>query len=443
MRLPPKSADTLFEEYLQGLPGDLEASAREFKAFTRGRKIKSVTELWRVVFLYCGPDQTLREVAGTMTLLSGEPITDMAILGRLRACEPWVKALLSELVPASVRQGLPAGLRFRVMDGSSIQGPGAQGTWYRLHVSIDLVSLAFDLIKITDARTGESLQHFELQAGEVAVTDRGYNQPQVIIELVRRGVGVVIRLNPYSMPLFDAEGERLELATVLRQFDPERRYAGLAVQLGSKTSSVRAPGWVHAYRLSPEQAAAARRRCCANAKKGKPPTATTLYLAGWVLVFTSLSPELLSTETVLELYRLRWQVELAIKRWKSLLNVDALRAREGSPLASLWLHGKLLYAVLLERRAQHRFGLAGMGLDSAPRQATWWRPWKLIALTLIPVITGVQFWRTDCWDQCARVMQERPRRRKLQTLPNAVQRLRQRYQPVRLSMESEPLSIAA
>ena len=38
----------------------------------------------------------------------------------------------------------------------------------------------------------------------------------------------------------------------------------------------------------------------------------------------------------------RWQVELAIKRLKSLLNIDQLRAKKNSALADLYLHGKLL-----------------------------------------------------------------------------------------------------
>jgi hypothetical protein len=33
-------------------------------------------------------------------------------------------------------------------------------------------------------------------------------------------------------------------------------------------------------------------------------------------------------------------VELAIKRWKSVLDADALRAKAQSPLAEVWLHGK-------------------------------------------------------------------------------------------------------
>jgi hypothetical protein len=117
---------------------------------------------------------------------------------------------------------------------------------------------------------------------------------------------------------------------------------GVPVWVGPATQRV--PGWVHAYRLSKEQANRARQACYQrNSKKGHTPQARTVALAAWVLVWTSIAPAQLDGETILRLYRLRWQVEVGIKRWKSLLDVDALRARQGRPLAELWLHGKLLY----------------------------------------------------------------------------------------------------
>src|SRR5512147_3082473 len=112
--------DTPFEALLQDLPVDLVASAREFRAFTRARKIKTPQELLRVVLLYCGLDQPLRTVAGNLTLLA-ERITDSSVRARLHACEPWIKALLPQLVPPL--PVLPAGSRLSVIDGSSVEAP--------------------------------------------------------------------------------------------------------------------------------------------------------------------------------------------------------------------------------------------------------------------------------------------------------------------------------
>ncbi|MCP4934756.1 MAG: transposase [bacterium] len=126
-----------------------------------------------------------------------------------------------------------------------------------------------------------------------------------------------------------------------------------------------------------------------------------------------------SSETIAQLYRLRWQVELVIKRMKSLLDIDHLRAREGGELAELYLHGKLLYTWVVEKRARRRCGPLWNSLDQA-RSATWWRLWKRIRQEIDTMINEVSKWNLSRWDACLEVMQERPRQRPLQTLPARV-----------------------
>ena len=104
------------------------------------------------------------------------------------------------------------------------------------------------------------------------------------------------------------------------------------------------------------------------------------------MVFTTLAPTVLSGQTIMRLYRCRWQIEIAIKRWKSLLSVDALRAKATSPLAEVWLHGKLLYAVMLERRMRRRLGDHWSQWDHE-RVATWWRVWGMLEEEMTPLIT--------------------------------------------------------
>ncbi len=50
---------------------------------------------------------------------------------------------------------------------------------------------------------------------------------------------------------------------------------------------------------------------------------------------------------VADCYRLRWQIELAFKRLKSLLHLDALRAKEPE-LAKAWIFANLLAAFLID-----------------------------------------------------------------------------------------------
>ena len=78
--------------------------------------------------IYCGLDNVLRETAGVFTLQE-ERITDTADHKRLKACEPWLKALLMNLLPTG--KSLPTSLRLLVVDGSSLQGPDSKGSDYR------------------------------------------------------------------------------------------------------------------------------------------------------------------------------------------------------------------------------------------------------------------------------------------------------------------------
>ena len=418
MSLPFGNLDTTFERFLQELPADYRELAIEFKAFCRSRKIKSPAQLLQVVLCYCGIDQALRETAGTVTLLE-ERISDTAIHKRLKACLPWVKALLERMMGAAAGPLIDGHLRFVVVDGSTVQGPGAKETWYRLHLAVDLVKLHLIHIEVTDAHHGEHLGYYPLQEGDVVVVDRGYNQASMWIEQADRGVSLVVRYNPHSLNLYDAAGVKIDWYEALKTTTDAARCLPVRVQAEGQYLE----GYVHACRLPPAQAAEARRRVQAQAKKkGRQVQQHTLALAEWVLIFTTLPPVVLPTATIAALYRVRWQVELVIKRLKSVLDIDRLRARKDGPLAELYLHGKLLYAWVLEKWARRRCGDDWNRLDR-PRRATPWRVWKRLRQELAVAISGGLTWNLSHWSACLEVMQERPRRRPLQTLPDRVNRL--------------------
>ena len=197
MQVPLTDPDTLFEELLQDLPAETVQMARAFKAFVRAKKVKTPAQLLRVVFLYCGLDKPLREVAGTFTALY-EAMTDQSVAERLRACGPWVKALLRRMLPMPAVHTLPHGLRFVVIDASSIQAPGATGTDHRLHIAMDLVSLQCIEVLVSDVHTGETLKHFTLTPGDVVVADRGYAQCQGMSTALQQGAALIVRLNPFQ-----------------------------------------------------------------------------------------------------------------------------------------------------------------------------------------------------------------------------------------------------
>ena len=115
---------------------------------------------------------------------------------------------------------------------------------------------------------------------------------------------------------------------------------------------------------------------------------------------------------------MRWQGELGIKRDKSGLTAAGVRAKHGSPLALVYLWGKLVFALVVERRALARLGKEWTQMRGA-RQATWWRAWKLIAQAVIAAVLNPAAWSEWDWQAVLRALTERPRKRKLQVVPVA------------------------
>ena len=112
-------------------------------------------------------------------------------------------------------------------------------------------------------------------------------------------------------------------------------------------------------RKPPEAAAAARRALPRQAqRKQKVLDPRTVVAAGFMVLATSLPAEGYPADEVLAAYRLRWQIELAFKRLKSLLNINQLPTRTEQASRS-WLLSHLILALLSDDATQDL-------LDSSP-----------------------------------------------------------------------------
>lgn len=411
-------AEVIFEKLLQNLPDNIQQKAVEFKAFCRSRKVKTPLELLHIVFMYCGLDFSMRNTAANFTLLYGESITDTAIEERLKTCGPWVKAMLAEMLHLNEHQ--LTGRRVFVIDATTIEAPGAKGTDHRLHGLFDLLNLEFVQMNITDAHVAESLRHFSFQDGDIIIADGIYCRPNEITELKGKGVDLILRYNT-RIPLYDENGEKIDLVKEIKKFPKAtmRTIEGFVKTSDGKTQKI----WLHIYKLSEEEANNARRRLRKKgAKKGYTPKKETLFLAGWFLVISTIPSKIMDSNKVANLYRSRWQIELAFKRMKSILDADKLRAKANGPLAHLWLHGKMLFVLLIDRRIRQIFGGHFLRLDNRQRFLTCWRLWKLCVKEIQSIIIGVSYWKIDADNisKVLKVLAERKRRRKLQRLPNDV-----------------------
>jgi IS4 transposase len=208
---------------------------------------------------------------------------------------------------------------------------------------IDLSTLRCEQALITSPEDGETLTRFEVEQGDVIMADRGLAHRRGIRYVVDHEGDVVVRMNLVSIPLESSEAEVFELLPRLRELDiGEARDWPVYVRDEQGTLPVR----VCALKKSKEQTEKAQAKLRRRAsKKGHALQADTLEAAGYVVVLTTLKE--LSANALLELYRHRWQIELAFKRLKSLLHLGHLKKTDPEG-AKAWLQGKLLVAMLIE-----------------------------------------------------------------------------------------------
>lgn len=127
----------------------------------------------------------------------------------------------------------------------------------------------------------------------------------------------------------------------------EKQPPGL-VDCWVEVGAQRLPCRLLALRAPREVAARRRRQAHEKArKKGRQPTARHLATCDWTVYLTSCAEDLLAWQEVVVLYRLRWQIELLFKLWKSHGHVAAHRSTE--PVRQL----VELYARLIALLLQH------------------------------------------------------------------------------------------
>jgi hypothetical protein len=368
----PELTDSDWPYLLTWLPQDFEVTARTTGAFRRRRGVDSPATLLRLALAYAADRSSLRTVAARAGVQGQAQLSDVALLKRLRAAAPWLGKLLTDLLAREVRLPAPVTApsrlgRLRLQDATTISRPGSKGTDWRVHLGFDLRTLTMDQVEVTDAAGGETFKRGVVAPGEVWIADRGYAHRAGIVHCVAAGGEVIVRLNWQNLPLQHPDGTPFDLLAALRSL-PEAGYGDFPVQTAPAAPQELppTPGRLVALRKSPAQAEAARRKLLQAArKKGKTPDARTLETAGYIFLFTTVPPSELSAAAVLELYRFRWQIELAFKRMKSLLALDELLAKDPL-LCRAFLFGKLLLFALTERLGGGAFSPWGYGTPRPP-----------------------------------------------------------------------------
>lgn len=225
-----------------------------------------------------------------------------------------------------------------VVDGTTVTRPGAEGTTARVLYALRLSDLSVLGCQTTDEHGTESLRIFDVRPGQLWMGDRFYANPYDIAWVVDAGADVLVRYKFNALPLYDDRGQPFDVMEHVRPLAEPDQKAEWSVEVHPKDHApIR--GRLCAMRLPEAEANKARERL--RREEGSKATPRALEAAAWLIVFTTAAPERMTTGEALDLYRLRWQAELEIKRDKSIGGLDKLPNFRPDTIAT-WLLGKLL-----------------------------------------------------------------------------------------------------
>ena len=328
------------------MPEGWQEAARSTGALRRPRGFKDAASLLRAMLIHLVDGCSLRETAVRVRAGGLADVSDVALLLRLRGCGQWFRWMgeqMSRRLSRANTHEVFAGKPVRLVDASVVCEPGATGSTWRIHYMIDLSTLACEQLQVTLPECGETLTRFSVSPGEILMADRGLANRRGIRHVVDHGGDVIVRANLVSVPLQDERGQAMALLPKLRELkvgEVGRWQAFMRDEHGTVALEV------CALKKSAEQTRKAQRKLLESAsKKQHKVQPATLEAAGYVVVLTTLKQ--VCARQILELYRHRWQIELAFKRLKSLLELGHLKKSDQEG-AKAWLQGKLFVATLIE-----------------------------------------------------------------------------------------------
>jgi hypothetical protein len=340
----------------------LKASAREKKALLRGRAFASATELLRIILAYCLGERGLRSTAAWAASVGLVDISNVALLYRLRQSGDWLAWLVGQAFTSAAPE-TSHGRLIRIIDATSVPKAGAAARTtnklWRIHSAFDLPSERFGFFELTDEHGGETLDRIPVVAGEIRLADRAYMQPDRIAAIIDAGADIVVRAGWKNARWLDADGKPVDILAVLEKGAVSGQI-DIPVWIGRKSGPALEVRLV-AVKKPPEAAEAARRTARRAAQKeGYTVSQGTLAAAEWMILVTSLSSQTFPAADVLALYRLRWRIELAFKRLKSVIGLKAppgIDERSAKP----YVLAHLLMILLLEPLIDE--------LENSPRSA--------------------------------------------------------------------------
>lgn len=357
-------------------PELIEEIARETGFVQRESKLGGVEFLGVMTQgLYSHPDATLNQMAGMIRDINPEvEISAPGLHQRInQSGVAFLEHMLSRalelsacgLVDESIPKLLVGFKKVHILDSTQISlpekllciwkgsGGDASEAGMKFQLMLDHKSGKYESIVITDGIKSDRGYIDEavkqLGAGDLLIDDLGYSKQEAMMDISARGAYFLSRFNHRTGLYQQTEDGSLGKFDLVKELKKalakgiESCEFGVWLSKNGRSLKIR----FIAERVPDDVADERRRKARKTArKKGRSPTKKHMFLLGWSLYITTVAWEILKTESVSLLYRLRWQIELVFKVWKSYHGLAQVRGERPERI-ECFIYGRLIMIVIM------------------------------------------------------------------------------------------------
>jgi len=335
-------------ELIEYLPTNWKQLARETKAFSRARNIKTEEDLLALNMFYITNEGSFQLTSTMMKMARGISVNKNAAYERITESGEWLRCMAESLCQSKVtpyaRPDFLGNKRVKLIDGSDETTRGKNKATWRVHYVFDLFGFNCASMELTTNKEGEKLTRHAVEEGDIIIADRIYCTMSGIEHVLSGNADFLLRFKSKAFILYDKEGQRINLLSHIKGLEA---FENTDIQCFYKLScGTLRPIRIVAMRKDDAAIEATKRKMNRKVvrKQEKQVQADTVELNEYIVLATSLD---YTNEQILELYRARWQVEQVFHRLKSLFGYGDVPSKNEKTVKA-WFYGKLFLAALCE-----------------------------------------------------------------------------------------------
>lgn len=340
--------DINIEELIKLLPEGYQQACYETKAIERKRTVQTPEELL-VMCLYYIYGSSLMETSQLAKMNGTGKMSDVAFMKRFIKGSGWFQWITKNIKPGYMchyqKPGILQEYNVTAIDASDVYTKGAVKQAWHLHYALDLFSLNCQQYKITDEKTGETLKNFKIRKNDLILADRAYATITGMEYCLENDGDFILRIRNKAFNLYHAQGRQVLLTDWLEILDGGASCAMFYYRDSQKNYK---PVRICALPKTEEEIKKEEKRLKRKeSRKQIKISDDTKFSHRYMFVATSL-PETFTAEDILCIYRLRWQVEMVFKRYKSILGAGSVPVKT-KDATEAWINGKRMLALLIEK----------------------------------------------------------------------------------------------